>query len=99
MPPVKSKEQQVLTRYTLRRDEHYGGRGHVAARNSAHACLQYSSRAYWNKRYAFGEECFDWYQRYQTLQHVIVPFVPRGEPVLQVSRSKSTEPALGCASS
>ena len=49
--------------------------------------LQYSTMAYWNKRYAKKEEKFDWYQKYPTLKHVINPLVPQDEPVLQVSHT------------
>ena len=46
----------------------------------------YSDREYWNERYAKSNgSCFDWYQRYETLKHVINPLIAKDAVILQVS--------------
>ena len=52
------------------------------------SCVQYSDQDYWNERYAkSGGASFDWYQRYDTLKHVINPVIPKDVSVLQVSHA------------
>ena len=48
--------------------------------------LQYSDREYWNERYTKSSgSSFDWYQRYDTLRHLIIPLIAKDATVLQVS--------------
>ena len=50
------------------------------------AALQYSDQDYWNERYSkAGGTSFEWYQRYDSLKHIITPLIPKDSTILQVS--------------
>lgn len=51
---------------------------------------EYSDLSYWDERYRKSDgACFDWYQRYDTLKHVLNLVIPKDASILQVGVGNS----------
>ncbi|KAL3148121.1 hypothetical protein ABBQ38_014402 [Trebouxia sp. C0009 RCD-2024] len=50
---------------------------------------EYSDQDYWNERYSKASTSFEWYQRFDSLKHIITPLIPKDATILQIGVGNS----------